>query len=154
MDFNFFFLKKTQHFSVTSSGCTASVFSGDANPLILLLGNAKGKTTGHWKITWFVWSYRKKLVLNSDSLRPSSVPGLSTYRTTTGKSLRLTELQLPSCEARIRRALFTQALVWLSCADCKPCGAQTLALPEYAEELFFFLNNHQMHRVNPWAPKT
>lgn len=70
---------------------------------------------------------------------PSSVPSLPPSHTTTGKSLHLTKLQLPSCEARIRRALFIQALVWLSCADCKPCGAQTLALPMYVEQLF--LNN-------------
>lgn len=120
--------------------------------LFLLLGNAQGKTTGHWKITWFVWSYRKKLVLNSDPLRPSSLPGLPSSPTTTGKSLHLTELQPPSCEARVR-ALFIQALVWLSHTDCKPCGAQTLVLPTYVEQLFF-LNNHQMHLVNPQAPKT
>lgn len=47
--------------------------------------------------------------------------------------------QLPSCEGRIRRALFLQALVWRCCADCNPCEAQTLALPLYVQLLFFFI---------------
>lgn len=135
--------------SVTSRGCTASVSSADTNLLILLLGNAKGKT-GHKEITWFIWSYRMKLVLKSEPLRTQ----LHTWppHTTTGKSLHLTKLQLPSCEARIRRALFSQALVWVPHAACEPRGAHTDSCSCYVEQLWFY-NNHQEHSVNPRAPK-
>lgn len=69
------------------------------------------------KITWFVWRRRKKLVLNSDPLRASSIPGLPTSRTTTGRSLDLTEHQFPAVKSFVHSGpcltfLFTLQALW------------------------------------------
>lgn len=65
--------KKTPNVSVTSSGRTAPVCSGDANLPIVCLENAKGKNNRSLKNHLVSLNYRKKLALSSHLLRPSSM---------------------------------------------------------------------------------